>query len=251
MNLDEYAKMRALEDRYWWFVSRRNLALRLLDAYSPDAQRTLDLGCGTGAMLDQLQRRSPEAVGVDLWDEALQFSKARGLNNLVRANAEHLPFADATFDAVVALDTLEHVRDDRAAFAEAHRILRPGGAFIINVPAFRWLWGPHDVALMHQRRYTRAEVKDRLIEVGFSIRLLSYSVFFLFPAVVMRRGAERLARGPAEVRLPQFSRPTNSFLTSLMAWEGRLLQSVQLPWGSSVVAVAIKPEASPIPGVES
>ncbi len=250
MNLDEYAKMRALEDRYWWFVSRRNLALSLLDDYAPQAKRILDLGCGTGAMLEALHNRSSQAIGIDLWREALQYSQERGLTGIARANAEQLPFLSNSLDAIIALDTLEHVHDDRAAFREAYRSLKPGGAFIINVPAFRWLWGPHDVALMHQRRYTRPEVAERLESVGFRLELLSYSVFLLFPAVVVRRAAEKLARGPAEVRLPRFSHPTNSFLTSLMGFESRLLRRLPLPWGSSVVAVGIKSDPSAGTGVE-
>jgi len=242
MNRDEYAKMRSLEDHYWWFVSRRDLALKLLDAYAPPGEMAiLDVGCGTGAVLTELQKRG-QAVGLDLSHDALQYSCERGLNNLVYANAEQLPFADGAFQAVVSLDTLEHVPDDESAVAEIYRCLSPGGVFVMNVPAFAWLWGPHDVALMHQRRYTRKQVQKLLEGTGFEVVKLSYSVFFLFPAVMLRRLFEKLQRGEPQVKLPQFSKPTNSMLNSLMLGETSLFIRHNLPWGSSVVCVAVKRE---------
>lgn len=241
MNPDEYSKMRALEDDYWWFVSRRELAFNLLDQHLKVNQpQILDVGCGTGAVLTELQRRGP-AIGIDLSHDALTYSRDRGLPNLVYANAEQLPFTANIFDAVVSLDTIEHVPDHQSAVAEIFRTLKPGGIFIMNVPAFAWLWGPHDIALMHQRRYTRRDVETLLTDQGFQIEKLTYSVFFLFPAVMLRRLTEKLQKGPPKVTLPQFTHTTNKLLKSLMRLEGKLLQRANLPWGSSVVCIAKKP----------
>ncbi len=233
--------MRELEDHYWWFISRRELALTLLDKHLRSSKSAmLDVGCGTGAVLTELEKRG-KAVGVDLSHDALTFSKERGLNHLVYANAEQLPFGNAQFDAVISLDTIEHVPDHESAAAEIYRVLKPGGVFVMNVPAFNWLWGPHDVALMHQRRYTTQKVRELLEMQGFQIEKLSYSVFFLFPAVMLRRLTEKFQKGDAKVKLPQFSAGTNQLLTKLMRAESRLFQSLNLPWGSSVVCVAQKP----------
>ena len=233
--------MRELEDHYWWFISRRELAFALLDKYlTGQNPALLDVGCGTGAVLTELEKRGP-AVGVDLSHDALAYSKKRGLNHLVYANAEQLPFTDDQFDAVISLDTIEHVPDHESAVKEIYRVLKPGGIFVMNVPAFAWLWGPHDIALMHQRRYTKQDVSKLLISKGFKVQKLSYSVFFLFPAVVIRRFTEKLQRGEAKVKLPEFSTSTNRLLINLMRNEGKLFQNVNLPWGSSVVCVAQKP----------
>jgi len=237
---DEYRKMREQEDRYWWFVARRQLALALLDRYGCPLPKILDLGSGTGAVLNELQTHG-WAVGVDFSPHALAFSKERGLQLLVQGDAEHLPFLDASFDVVVTLDTIEHVRNDARAITEVFRVLKPGGILIMNVPAYRWLWGPHDVALMHFRRYTKGQVSTLLRSAGFGIERLSYSVFFLFPVVVAIRVAERLRSGPAQVRLPQVSARLNSWLLRLMALEGKIVMAASLPFGSSLVAVARRP----------
>jgi len=237
--------MRELEDHYWWFISRRELALTLLDQHLSNSNSALlDVGCGTGAVLTELEKRG-QAVGIDLSHDALTFSKERGLNHLVYANAEQLPFLCNQFEAVVSLDTIEHVPDHQSAAAEIFRVLKPGGIFVMNVPAFNWLWGPHDVALMHQRRYTTGKVRELLEAEGFQIQKLSYSVFLLFPVVMLRRLTEKFQRGEPKVKLPELSDSTNQFLTKLMRIESKLFQAANLPWGSSVVCVAQKPNNSP------
>lgn len=108
------------------------------------------------------------------------------------------------------------------------------------MPAFRWLWGPHDIALHHHRRYTKGEVLALLESAGFHVDLLSYSVFFLFPLVVGVRLLDRLLQRDARVRLPEVGTAMNRVLIWLMRIEGALLQKIPLPVGSSVVAVARK-----------
>jgi SAM-dependent methyltransferase len=239
MNVDEYAKMRQAEDHYWWFVSRRRLALALLDRFAPSAKDVLDVGSGTGALLTELQG-TRWAAGLDFSPVAVQFCLERNLTNLMVGNAERLPLRCGSLDAVVSLDTLEHVPDDDAAVAGIARALRPGGVLVLNVPAFRWLWGPHDVALMHQRRYTRGEVAALLRRHGLRLEKLSYSVFLLFPVVVLIRILDKFKRGPAKVSLPKVSGGFNRFLVKLQDMEARWIAAGSLPWGSSVVAVARK-----------
>ncbi len=233
-----------LEDHYWWFVGRRRLALSLASRFEvvPAAVvNLLDLGCGTGAVLGAAEGRM--RVGVDMTTLALEKCQTRGLSDLAKADATALPLVDNTFDVVIALDIFEHVEDDIAAMAEVSRVLTPGGILVLSVPAFGFLWGPHDVALHHFRRYTRGEVEARLRSVGLEIELATYAVFLLFPVVVVARFFEKRRSGPAEANLPAVSPFINRFLIGLLEFEAKLIarMGLRLPWGSSVVVVARKP----------
>ncbi|MHB8635182.1 MAG: class I SAM-dependent methyltransferase [Fimbriimonadaceae bacterium] len=241
MNPDEYRRMFELESHYWWFVARRRLALRLLrrSLAGTTRPRVLDLGCGTGAFDVELAGYG-EPVGADMSRLALGFARTRGAFALVQADGSALPFIDASFDAAIGLDVFEHIEADTAAIKECARVLRPGGVLVLTVPAFRSLWSPHDVALHHYRRYRRAEVRQRLVSVGLEPIRLSYSVFFLFPVVLLVRLFEKRRHGPASASLPRVPNWLNACLIRLGGFEASLIGHVRLPWGSSVVAVARK-----------
>ena len=93
-----------------------------------DGRRLLDLGCGKGRFAAHLVAHRAEVVGIDL--AAAMLAEAHGIDR-VRASARRLPFADAAFDAVFAVEVLEHVGDVRPVIREARRVLRPGGTLAI------------------------------------------------------------------------------------------------------------------------
>lgn len=254
MQADEYRRMYELESHYWWFVARRRLALGLLRrSMGAGKDRSLwtgqtkpitfDLGCGTGAVLEELSAFS-EPVGLDMSTLALQFCRERGLSRLLIGRGERLPIRNESMHAVIALDVFEHIDDHAAAFREAARVLRPGGVLVLSVPAFRSLWGPHDVALMHFRRYRGPEVRAQLESAGLEVERLSYAIFFLFPLVAAIRFFEKRRRGEARASLPVLPHWLNQALIGLQTFEATLIRRISLPWGSSVVAVARKPVRS-------
>jgi SAM-dependent methyltransferase len=241
VNPGEYEKMFHLEDRYWWFVARRRMAIGLLRQAAPNCEYVLDLGCGTGVVSRELNEFS-KAISLDMSERALEYCRQRGLTMCVRGDGARLPLRSESVSAVLGLDIFEHIEDDDSAFREAHRILRPGGVVVLSVPAFRALWGPHDIALHHFRRYTARQAAAKLRAAGFEVEKVGYSVFFLFPLVVVSRILEKAKRGEARASLPRVSASLNKMLVGLQALETKIILSPggRLPWGSSVVAVARK-----------
>ena len=100
-------------------------------------KRVLDLGCRSGALTRHFLEGN-EVVGLDVDHAALAKAEALGIQP-VSANVEdHLPFEDASFDAVVAGELLEHLRFPDEVVGEIRRVLRPGGVLVGSVPnAFR------------------------------------------------------------------------------------------------------------------
>jgi SAM-dependent methyltransferase len=242
LNPAEYDRMYALEDGYWWFVGRRQLALGLLGRFAAPQTELLDLGCGTGVVM-QHAASNFRVSGLDMSEQALRYSASRGIQNLVQADGTKLPFGAGQFGAVIALDIFEHIDQDEVAFSETFRCLKPGGVLVMSVPAYPMLWGPHDVALHHFRRYRRAELAGKLRAAGFEVPVLSFAVFWLFPLVLLSRLLDKLRSGKAEARLPSVPGWLNAALSRLQGFEGRLIfgAGVRYPWGSSLVAVARKP----------
>lgn len=248
MKHEEYERMYRFEDRYWWFVARRHLITSLLETLYPREGRLhiLDIGCGTGKMLDELAPFG-HVVGADFAPEALQFCVTRGVGaDLARADARRLPFADASFDVVTAMDIVEHIDDDKAASCEIFRVLKPGGRLLVTVPAFPSLWSEHDEALHHYRRYTVPRLKDLFQRVGLAVDKVSYTVTTLFPAIWVFRQVSNLLpkKRPEEEKkanLVNFSGPVNAALLALSQWETGLVRGRNLPFGVTVVCIARKP----------
>jgi len=239
----EYRRMYEAEEAQWWYAGQRAIAAALLAPTLParEGRRLLDAGCGTGFNLLELGRLG-RATGVDLSPEALSFCKERGVRAL-RGSVLALPFADGTFDAVTSFDVLYHawVSDDRAAARELARVVRPGGALLVRVPALRALWGAHDTEVQSRHRYTRGELVALLEGAGLRVRRATYCNSILFPVLFGRRTLDRLlGREGSDVGfLPA---PLEwAFRRVLLAEAALVRAGVSFPVGASAVAVATKP----------
>ncbi len=150
--------------------TRRAVLARL--GLLPPAPVVLDVGCSTGFLLDDLRAFAPRAalVGVDLVAAGLR--KAHALvpaARLLQADACALPLADASVDAVVSANLLEHVPRDELALAEIRRVLRPGARAVIVVPVGPHNYDYYDRFLGHVRRYARGELARRAGGVGLEV----------------------------------------------------------------------------------
>jgi SAM-dependent methyltransferase len=238
------------EATYWWNVCKREMVSALSGRNGPPESRpsgfAIDIGCGGGYTAKLLESRW-RSVAADLSQEALQFSRRRGVSLLCQVDMTSfsLPFKNNSFDLVLALDVIEHVEDDVRALAECRRILKDNGLLIVTVPAFMWLWSPWDEALGHRRRYTTSSLADSIHRAGLAVKKLSYSFFFIFPIAVLVRGVKRLMRRDA-LRYSSDFIPIPSVLNSGLIQAGRLEQWIitklncNLPIGLSVISLATK-----------
>lgn len=241
----EYDKMYHLEEANWWYSGRRDLVLNMAalvdNATLGKPLNILDVGCGTGINLKYLQELG-KAYGLDISEDALKFSRSRGLPSLICGSADKLPFKDGFFDQVLALDVIEHIDEDLSAVRELCRVLKPGGHLIITVPAFQFLWSGHDKAVHHKRRYTRSGLIHILEMGGFENEKSSYWNFFLFLPVAAIRILKRFQRPGNEMQtdLAELPSSLNRFLLKLMKIENRILRRFDLPFGVSVICICRK-----------
>jgi len=242
----EYRRMFEAEERQWWYAGQREVASALLEPWarvSSAALRLLDAGCGTGFNLLALARLG-RASGIDLSPEAIRFCRERGVR-VARASLLALPFAAGVFDAVTSFDVIYHdwVSDDRAAVAEMVRVLRPGGALLVRVPALEALRGAHDAEVLTRRRYTRGELVALLEGCGLAVVRATYCNSLLVPLLFARRTLDRmLGREGSDVGfLPP---PLESLFRGVLGIEAALVRrGVSFPLGASVVVLACKPTA--------
>jgi len=236
-----------VEERHWWYRGRRAVLEAVLDGLALPAGgggsggvRILDAGCGSGRNMVALARRGT-VTGVELASQSLEVARARDLGPVLPGSLdEPLPFADGAFDLAVALDVLEHVRDDDAALRELARVVAPGGRLLVTVPQYRWLWGEHDVLSHHHRRYTRSLLLGRAAAAGLRAeRVTAFNAVLLAP-IAAARFAQRARRRAAPAsdlgRTPQGA--VNTALEALLRAEAALIRRGRdLPAGVSLLAV--------------
>lgn len=223
---------------HWWLVETKRLAATALRRRLRDGAVVLDAGTGVGALVKMLQPRH-RVVALDLSPMALRLAERTGVGCRVLASVEDLPFGAASFDGVASLDVLYHadVRDEGRALAEVARVLRPGGVVVLNLPAYRWMMSAHDEVARAARRYSRGELRKRLLTAGLVPERLSYWNCLLFPVAVFNRKV----LGSSGTDLSPVPPLANTLLAGILRLEAWWVGRWPLPFGLSVFAIARKP----------
>ncbi len=242
MQPDEYRKMAGVEDAMWYYRALHRHVLRSLARTLPTGPTlVLDAGCGTGGLLRRLREAQPAwtLTGLDFSPIACELARERTGGDIVQGSVAALPFADATFDAVVSCDVVCQVADPAQALREFHRCLKPGGPVVLTMPAYQWMFSYHDKEVGNLRRYSRGEVNALLLAAGFRIERSTYWNMLPFPLTVLRRKILRPVASSSDVDL--FPAPVEAGFNALMAVEHAWLGAGgSLPFGNSVLTVARK-----------
>jgi len=245
MERREYMRLAAVEDRMWWFAGLHRNLVAAWQPYRAGGRAILDAGCGTGGFLARLAAAAPEAVacGLELDEEAAHVARAKSGCAVAIGSVNHLPFAERSLDAIFSADVLCHRGvEERAALAGFRRSLKSGGVLVLNLPAYRWLHSAHDEAVDNARRYGRGEVLRLLRGAGFARVRARYWNSIPFPLMVLRRKLPRIggAAGASDVAL--LAPPLERLLRACLALERGLgAIGLRLPFGGSILAIAVKP----------
>lgn len=244
LSADRFDVLAKIEQEHFWFVARRELITGILRQNVPcKLPLLLDLGCGPGLNLSCWGEFADQVLGVDQhMTEASQVKRDNLPDSpeIVESDVTALPFESARADIVLLLDVLEHV-DDQKTLSEVFRVLRPGGAVMLSVPAHPWLWGARDVGANHLRRYTQRGLRHTIEAAGFEISVERPYQFLLMPFVVLSRLLGKTSSKTRDIE----DRPS-PLVNRILKWVNRKevqmsLSFMAMPSGSSYVVFARKP----------
>ena len=234
-----YQQMAELDDRHWWYRARRKILADLIrrKAQPPANAQILEIGCGTGHNLAMLGEFG-HIDGLELDDEARALSEKRlGRKVMSSPLPELVEVPDRHYDLIGAFDVIEHIEDDGAALASIATKLKPGGKFVMAVPAHQWMWSAHDVVNHHKRRYSRRALKALIDDSPLRLEKIGYFNSLLFPLAVAQRAVSKMRdKENADVALPPA--PLNAALERIFGIERHLVGRLPLTPGLSLFAVA-------------
>ena len=236
MPAEHYRSLAALEDNYWWHQTRYRVAWDLLRRHSPDVGgiSVADVGCGTGGFLRFLRDRGVRRlIGCDYTDMAFELLERESIS-VARIDLEK-PFTlpGAPYDALVALDVLEHLAEEPLFLESARANLGAGGLLLLTLPAHQFLFSEWDRRLQHFRRYSTPYLSKTLEDSGLRVLEASHFFSFAMPMALARRWVGTYD-GASACEFPAVAPSLNRLLLALGAVERRLLRWYPIPFGTSL-----------------
>jgi SAM-dependent methyltransferase len=248
-----FAPLFEAEDRHFWFRSRNIILSKIVEKYSAgfsDGFRLLEVGCGTGNVLSMLEKTCSrgKAAGMDLFSDGLRFARRRVKLPLIQGDILKPPFKPC-FNMLCMFDVLEHLPDDIEILRSARRLLADGGRIMLTVPADSRLWSYFDTASHHYRRYTSADLGQKLAGAGYEVEFISPYMFSIYPVVRLIRRLTGRGRDGQPLDEEQIEKKStgelaiipvvNEILFRILSLEaGWLVSGRRFPAGTSLLAVA-------------
>jgi SAM-dependent methyltransferase len=228
-------------------LASRGHAVGQLKKHVRDGATILEVGCSSGFLLRDMKAAFPGAfvIGADYVRGPLEaLAVSMPSVPILQFDLTRCPLPDASVDAVVLLNVLEHIEDDAAAVGHLFRILKPGGVAVVEVPAGPHLYDVYDKELMHFRRYRRKGAVELFEKAGFRVEKASHLGFFVYPGFWAVKKKNRLfvpkASG-AEVVAKDIKSSANPVMSALMKFELALGEKMSFPVGIRCLVTAKKP----------
>lgn len=245
MNPAEFANIAAIEESFWWFRGMRRILFRLLDPLARRDDLVLEAGCGTGHLSRELARRyNWRMVPMDLVPEGLHYGIGLGVRRMVQGDICHLPFTDASFDALLSMDVLVHLPRgaEAAPFADFVRVLKPGGLLVIRVSAMEVLRSRHSAFAHERQRFSQPQLLGLAKAHGLDVLRCTYLNTLLFPVAFTKfRLIEPLLPGPPESGVRPVPQWLDNLLYMPLALEEQWLGAgLNFPLGQSLLLIARK-----------
>lgn len=243
---EAFESLSRIEPGHYWFESRNRLIVWAIGRYCRGARTLLEVGCGTGFVLQGIDKSFPSLLltASDAMPGGLAIAAARvPTATLIQQDARALDAAEQ-FDIVCAFDVLEHIVEDENVLARLFRAATPGGAVLITVPQHPQLWSRFDAYAHHVRRYRRHELTAKIMRAGFTPLRVTSFVSLLLPILAVSRWAEARRPGRSSDRETSVPRPVNSALRAVLSLERQAIKcGVSWPAGGSLLAIARKPRS--------
>jgi SAM-dependent methyltransferase len=237
-----YSLLAAVEQKNFWFQSRNQLLFWALKTHYPRARSFLEIGCGTGFVLQGLRSAFPglKLAGSEVLCDGLRYASQRAPEAMLfQMDARRIPFANE-FDVIGAFDVLEHIEEDEVVLQQMHRAVKLDGGIMVTVPQHPWLWSAYDRADGHCRRYVRAELCQKVQQAGFRVVSVTSFVSLLLPLLLGARWARRTNGGDDTSEL-RIGRLVNGCLEMIMQLERWLIRAgISFPVGGSLLLVGRK-----------
>jgi SAM-dependent methyltransferase len=216
----------------------------------------LEVGCSSGFLLREMLARMPHHrfLGADYTRGTLEkLGQDLPRVPLVQFDLTRCPLPTASIDIAVLLNVLEHIADHEAALAHLHRIIRPGGSVLLEVPASASLFDIYDRALMHHRRYDMRPLVNLIERAGFVVERRSHLGFLVFPIFSLAKRLNQIRyrhRGDVDAahvasHMIATSRRPNTLMNAVMDLERMLRRYIYLPWGIRCLVTCRKPRSAP------
>jgi SAM-dependent methyltransferase len=237
MEREEFRRMADVEEAHWWYRATRALLADHLGPRLPSGGLFLDAGAGTGATGGWMSTHG-RVVASDVESMALDLYGDRATGR-VAADLNHLPFADASFDATLCVTVLYHsaIASPAAAVAELARVVKPGGVVCLMEPGVRRLFRAHDREVHGARRFSLQDLQRLASDAGLVPEVATGAYSFLVPLAAAKAVLER---GKQSSDLDNNQTGLGGLLGTVAGAERKLLQRTRLPFGLSVLVVARK-----------